>query len=116
MDVGDLVTFESRVLHARSCGADQSSQPASVQRRHTVFVEVQARVNRPEHATTAVTNRFTLTCAYVLLQHEADAFTVHVVGVSDLGCLCASLQCARWWLAVRCDSFQHAQCHHVCEE
>lgn len=60
VDIGDLVTFESRVLHARNL--PQRGGGASAE----VFVEVQALVNRPEQVCTMPTNRFTLQCASAL--------------------------------------------------
>lgn len=59
VDVGDLVSFESRVLHTRNI-----LEPATGTRpRAEVFVEVNALINRPEHVCTMATNRFTIMCA-----------------------------------------------------
>ena len=107
VDVGDLLTFDSRILHTRgpahsaaasgdasaerafsskagaqyqqaevllqpgdrpSANEDSAEAEGSNAKRRCaeVFVEVQARVNRPEEASTSVTNRFTLTYALSL--------------------------------------------------
>ena len=56
VDVGDLVTFQSAVLHTKTL-MDHPDGP-----RGLVYVEVEASVNRPESVSSATTNRFLLTC------------------------------------------------------
>eukprot|EP00892_Ulva_mutabilis_P002977 jgi/Ulvmu1/12680/UM094_0037.1 len=55
VDVGDLLSFRSCIMHARNL----LDHPDGA--RGQIFVQVEASVNRPEHGTSATTNTFSFT-------------------------------------------------------
>lgn len=69
VDIGDLVTFGSCIMHARNL-LQHSKGP-----RARIFVEVEASVNRPEQQTTFPTNTFQFTCDPILLP-SPEGYTI----------------------------------------
>lgn len=61
VDVGDLVTFESRVIHTRL--TPQMGTPCDGPPPVQLVVQVRALVNQPERVQTFATNTFTMMCA-----------------------------------------------------
>jgi hypothetical protein len=75
VDVGDLLSFQSLVVHTRNL-LDHPDGP-----RGQVFVQVEAHVNRPEQITSYTSNTFNFTCALCFLTTLQTPF---LIGCCDI--------------------------------